>query len=165
MKYFFIYNSLCVIYCLSQIRQNKLNSHRVLSFCSGEDLQTQTTQDTMNCDRNSDITSVHSHQIHEVHDVPLHVLIRPIPSILDEDKVKSLMETIQNQETAGGVVPPIDVLWITGREGGNYFYSFGGCHRYEAYKRLGRETIPCKLFKSTVADLRTYLGGSTPDLL
>ena len=47
------------------------------------------------CDRNVDLQSVHSHQISEVHNVPISVLIRPIPSILDEDKVLSLMETIK----------------------------------------------------------------------
>ncbi|KAL8586129.1 Sulfiredoxin [Nucella lapillus] len=108
--------------------------------------------------------SIQAAHINEVHNVPIRVLIRPIPSVLDENKVLSLMETIQD-EVGRDAVPPIDVLWIKGRQGGDYYYSFGGCHRYEAYKRLRMETIPCKLFRSTVDDLRVYLGSSTPDLL
>ncbi|GFS23187.1 sulfiredoxin [Elysia marginata] len=120
--------------------------------------------DLKTCGKLPEHLSVQAAHIHEIHNVPMRVLIRPFPSVLDEKKVKSLMETIENPETVERV-PPIDILWITGREGGDYYYSFGGCHRYEAYKRLNREFIPCKVFKSTTTDLQSYLGGSTPDLL
>lgn len=45
--------------------------------------------------RNSDNTSIHSDSVEEVHNVPLHVITRPIPPVLDEKKVQSLMNTIQ----------------------------------------------------------------------
>ncbi|KAI8124241.1 putative sulfiredoxin [Lucilia cuprina] len=105
--------------------------------------------------------SVHSASIDEIHEVPMSVIHRPIPSVLDEEKVKSLMETIKNEKSSDQV-PPIDVLWIKGSKGGNYFYSFGGCHRFEAHKRLNRPTIKAKLVNSNLSDLYTYMGSSTP---
>ena len=42
--------------------------------------------------------SVHSAGIAEVHQVPINVINRPIPPVLDEEKVKSLMKTIEVRE-------------------------------------------------------------------
>lgn len=74
-----------------------------------------------------------------------------------------IINLIQNPNKKDAV-PPIDVLWIVGKEGGNYYYSFGGCHRYAAYKRLNIGNVKVKLVKSTVQDLHSYLGASTPEL-
>ena len=39
--------------------------------------------------------SAHSAGITEVHQVPINVINRPIPPVLEEEKVKSLMKTIE----------------------------------------------------------------------
>lgn len=61
-------------------------------------------------------TSIHSKPNAEIHDVPMEILIRPFPLDVNDDKVKSLMETLKNPETET-LVPPVDILWIKGRNG------------------------------------------------
>lgn len=41
------------------------------------------------------VSSIHAAHVTDVYQVPIKVIIRPIPSVLDETKVESLMETIQ----------------------------------------------------------------------
>jgi sulfiredoxin len=95
----------------------------------------------------------------EVHHVPISDIMRPLQSVVDHAKVESLCETIQ---LTPDEVPPVTLLWVEGESGSNYFFGFGGCHRYEAFKKLGRQTIPAILQKSSLSTLKTMMGASAP---
>lgn len=77
-----------------------------------------------------------------VYDVPMRALNRPFPPILDEGKVERFMDDMRN----GDDLTPIEVLRCQAPNDERvFFFSFGGCHRYEAAKRLGLETIKGKI--------------------
>eukprot|EP01100_Stratorugosa_tubuloviscum_P013110 TRINITY_DN642_c0_g2_i1.p1 TRINITY_DN642_c0_g2~~TRINITY_DN642_c0_g2_i1.p1 ORF type:complete len:114 (-),score=42.01 TRINITY_DN642_c0_g2_i1:144-485(-) len=107
-------------------------------------------------DRNG--ATVHTQHIEDVYEMPVSVINRPLISVLDHDKVESLMETIKVEETSGNV-PPIDVLWLE-KDGKDYYFAFGGCHRWEAHKRLNKTTIKAKLMKTDENTIRLHLGDS-----
>eukprot|EP01137_Pigoraptor_chileana_P006144 Opistho-2@50155 len=113
-------------------------------------------------DDKSNMDSIHTAHIKDIHEVPMSVITRPLPSELCEPKVKSLMGAITDESARVQDVPPIDILWVQGSEGGNYYFAFGGCHRFEAHKRLGKETIRAKLVPCNEAQLKIYLGNSAP---
>lgn len=43
---------------------------------------------------NKKCKSVHSAGIEQIHEMPLNEIIRPIPPQVDEEKIKSLMDTL-----------------------------------------------------------------------
>jgi sulfiredoxin len=83
-----------------------------------------------------------------IQDIPLKDIRRPLYRQNDQDKVKALMESIQDI----GLQEPIDVLEVDGQ-----YYGFSGCHRYEACTRLGHETIRCRVRRAPKAVLKMHL--------
>lgn len=73
--------------------QNTVSTRMPFSVDENKALHSEKTDEY--CSQLPDHISVHAAHITEVHNVPMRVLIRPIPSVLDETKVASLMETIQ----------------------------------------------------------------------
>ncbi|MDV2992759.1 MAG: hypothetical protein N4J56_002413 [Chroococcidiopsis sp. SAG 2025] len=84
----------------------------------------------------------------KVQEIPLNQIRRPLPRENDPQKVKALMESIQEI----GQQEPIDVLEVEGQ-----YYGFSGCHRYEACQRLGKETILARVRKAPRAVLKMHM--------
>ena len=68
--------------------------------------------------------------------VKIQDINRPHQSVIDDDKVEYLMESISEI----GLQQPIDLLEVDGK-----LYGFNGCHRYTAHTRLGLEYIEANI--------------------
>ena len=84
----------------------------------------------------------------DIREIPLREIRRPLPRENDQNKVTALMESIKEE----GLREPIDVLEVDGQ-----YYGFSGCHRFEAHKRLGKETIRCRVRKAPRSVLHRHL--------
>lgn len=110
--------------------------------------------------------------------VPLHEIRRPIPPVLDFQKIDAMVSTLNGVPMASatcgvaditpGELPPIDVFKV--REAGkNYYFAFGGCHRFQAYDRINQQgdkvvMVKCKILPATRKTLRVYLGSSVDQM-
>ncbi|MBO0352087.1 ParB N-terminal domain-containing protein [Phormidium pseudopriestleyi FRX01] len=83
-----------------------------------------------------------------VQEIAIAKIRRPLPRQNDQQKVQTLMESIQEI----GLLEPIDVLEVEGE-----YYGFSGCHRYEACQRLGLETIRCNVRRAPRSVLKMHL--------
>lgn len=84
----------------------------------------------------------------QIKTIPLSSIRRPLPRQTDPEKVAALMESI----AAEGLREPIDVLEVDGQ-----YYGFSGCHRFEAHRCLGKETILCRVRRAPKAVLAKHL--------
>jgi sulfiredoxin len=80
--------------------------------------------------------------------LPIAKIRRPLPRGNDPDKVQRLMESIREI----GQQEPIEVLEVEGE-----YYSFSGCHRFEACQRLGQETIICRIRRAPRSVLQAHM--------
>ena len=110
--------------------------------------------------------------------IPLSEIKRPIPPVLDYQKIDAMLSTLKGtpmasatckvEDITAGELPPIDVFKI--RENGeNYYFAFGGCHRFQAYDRISKETgeevmVKSRILPATRKTLRIYLGASVDSL-
>ncbi|KAF0983651.1 hypothetical protein FDP41_007566 [Naegleria fowleri] len=85
--------------------------------------------------------------------VDINDIKKPIVPELDYCKVESLMNTIEEDYDQ---VPPIEAL----RSPSGCLYVFGGCHRFEAHKRLGKQLVKVNIRNATPLQLQMYLGSS-----
>lgn len=118
----------------------------------------------------------------DVHVVPMSVIRRPMPSELDEGKVALFVEEMKVRirrrgrsrmalliHKGGDMFTPVEIVKVKSRLKSdptgpvhNFYFSLGGCHRYEATRRLGLPTIRARIIEAPASQLRVYLGAGSP---
>ncbi|WWC72519.1 uncharacterized protein I206_106481 [Kwoniella pini CBS 10737] len=100
-----------------------------------------------------------------IHNVPMKIIRRPLPSELDENKVLKFMKEMKDGDT----FTPIEIIKVKSTLKSNpngpkenFYFSMGGCHRFEATKRLNFETIRAKIIEVPPSQMRIYLGAGSP---
>lgn len=73
---------------------------------------------------------------------------RPLPRQTDPEKVFALVESMAEE----GQMVPINVLEVEGE-----YYSFQGCHRFEALTQLRADRVYSRIIKSSKASLRLQM--------
>lgn len=109
--------------------------------------------------------------------VPLSQIRRPIPPVLDHQKIDAMVSTLKGIPMASatcaigdiepGILPPIDVFLVV-EKGKRFYFAFGGCHRFQAYDRLsddGEEPkVRARILPATRKTLKVYLGSSVDQM-
>lgn len=121
--------------------------------------------------------SLQSLQLKESY-IPLNQIRRPIPPVLDQQKINAMVSTLKNvpmasatckvEDITTGQLPPIDVFKVK-EFGKEYYFAFGGCHRFQAYDQIQMESeqpvlVRCKLLPATRKTLKLYLGSSVDEM-
>lgn len=109
--------------------------------------------------------------------VPLSQIRRPIPPVLDYQKIDAMVSTLGGtpmesatckiENITAGELPPIDVFLVR-EQGKSYYFAFGGCHRFQAYDRLSTKDndplVKVRLLPATRNTLKVYLGSSVDEM-
>ncbi|ODV84603.1 hypothetical protein CANARDRAFT_29126 [[Candida] arabinofermentans NRRL YB-2248] len=113
--------------------------------------------------------SMQTKSIGKVEYLPLNEILRPIPPVLDHDKINTMVSTLNGvpmesstckiEQITSGELPPIDVLCVQ-QDGIRKYFAFGGCHRFQAYEKSGTPMVKCKVLPCTKQQLKVYLGSS-----
>lgn len=71
--------------------------------------------------------------------------------------------TCSLEDISSDELPPIDVFRIR-EEGKDFYFAFGGCHRFQAYDRIAAEgkevMVRARVLPATRKTLKLYLGAS-----